>query len=408
MLGVARAGEELPSPVWNGEFRKEGPLEGNGWLRVRHHPGDRLEAMAGEARIHCSHAPHKGTLYAIEVPCPSAGMLEYEVFLNEVPGTPGVQPYMPVSMGNITLVFRNHHIGRIIQGRGYKKIAENQVVSRQWMRMGISWDGNGTISYYAGDMRNPLFSEAGEAPRPALGDDGRFLLKFGNYGLRPEDNVHRIRKFRILKIHPRREADGVSKRDTLLIFRGPTADARFLAGFMEKFPGLKNEVFTLDFRGACQIWKNNMALSRLPNSDIVSRASVILLADMPFSEKAFPATLQEMLVAEIQKGARLFIAGGPFSLNKGEMGDSPLAKVLPCKAGSPWDVDFNTVHAAGIAYATRHRLAPKANAKVLYEANGHPMLIYSKLGKGDITVAAPFIRQYGIDKGESLYDHWIP
>ena len=129
---------------------------------------------------------------------------------------------------------------------------------------------------------------------------------------------------------------------------------------------------------------------------------------MPFSEKALPATLQEMLVAEIKNGARLFIAGGPFSLNKGEMGDSPLAKVLPCKAGSPWDVDYSTVHAAGIAYAARHILAPKTNAKVLYEAAGHPMLIHGKLGRGDITVAAPFIRQYGIDKGESLYGNWIP
>ena len=318
-----------------GFFDVDGTLEDNGWRLERKEPNDAFSVSGGVLSMRCSCCPCKGTLYSREVDVPEKGHLRFDLSVGEGEG-PMRSFAVLFKFGDLLLSVRGDSLMRYRANSEpqWKCVGEHRVERSRWVSVKVSWDNAaGLVKYYVGDMRIPSAVEPERiSPEPGA---SRVNVKIGNYGLDSTTFTHRIRALAICATEG--GAQGTeSARSLAIVFHGLGSAffpiEKWLAGF-----AAENRVsFSLSFCGSQYLPENRMMLDGYPESELLDRAKLIVLADMPLSKEVLSYGVQSNILAAVSAGARLIATDGLVGLEKCGDLDSPIAKALPGLSDSPW------------------------------------------------------------------------
>lgn len=318
-----------------GFFDADGTLEDNGWRLERMEQNDAFSVSGGVLSMRCSCCPCKGTLYSREVDISEKGNLRFDLSVGEGAGYMRSLAVL-FKFGDLLLSVRGDSLMRYRANSEpqWKCVGEHRIARSRWVPVKVSWDNAaGLVKYYVGDMRIPSAVEPERiSPEPGA---SRVNVKIGNYGLDSTTFTHRIRALAIC------EAEGIpqdteSVRSLAIVFHGLGSEffpiEKWLAGF-----AAENRVnFFLSFCGSQYLPENRMMLDGYPEAELLDRAKLIVLADMPLSKEVLSYGVQSNILAAVSAGARLIATDGLVGLEKCGDLDSPIAKALPGLSDSPW------------------------------------------------------------------------
>lgn len=317
-----------------GFFDVDGSMEANGWHLVRSEPKDVFAVAGGELSMRCSCSPYRGTLYSRPVELPENGELSFEIRVGEGSG-PMNRMAILFKLGDLQLsVMGDSLMRRRASGDSeWKCVGAHRVANVKWTRVKVLWDNAaGRIKYYVGDMRIPTAAECGSiGPEP--GESG-VAVKIGNYGLDPNVFTHRLRGLSVAaRAVSGKEAPG---RRLALVFHGLGSEFFDMRKWLSGIADEDRVDFFLEFRGSQYLPENRMLLDGYPDKELILRAKLIVLADMPLSQDVLSFDVQKEMLEAVQDGARMILTDGLMSLEKCGEYSSPIARALPVSLESPW------------------------------------------------------------------------
>jgi hypothetical protein len=200
------------------------------------------------------------------------------------------------------------------------------------------------------------------------------------------------------------DASVASKRDRHLLFNGIAFNRYDIAGALKAAGVHENEIreFTIENPKPALTPENKFFIDKLPGSAALAKAKTCVFVDCPFGPRSIiPAVTQKAIVENVRRGMRLVVFGGLYALGKGYYENSVLADSLPVGIKGPWELkklpkpllvapvsgafaDLDWRRQPAVEYL--HDLKLKKGAEILLKAGEKPLLVRSKLGKGEILI----------------------
>lgn len=315
-------------------FAVDGSMEENGWECGREQPTDGFTVKNGELTCRCSPNPMKGASYFREIAFPEVGELSYEVRLFVEGHTD--RYVLQVDIGRLRVSFCGQSAIRYypVPGEKYPNwtgIGKDRIPPREWTKVRLRWNTRKRmIKYYVGaDQTVPSYVEQDVVIEP--NEDGRYRLSVGNYGLHKDHEVHQLRNFELRDCGGEAGEGAKIPRDTAVVFSGLCSEYFPIEEWTKDFAAEKTVNFNLEYNGYNYTTVNRLSLSGYPDDELLARAKLIILCDMPLEKSVLPYSVQENLLAAVKDGARLLVTGGLAGLQRCGDFESPVAKALPCE-----------------------------------------------------------------------------
>jgi Putative glutamine amidotransferase len=374
--------------VWQENFDKPGTMKSNGWTPVKVSPRDNWKIKGGTLKALCAFQPYKGSCYTKEIPFINKGVLTFDVNINSNHAKNYKHLSLQFKFYNILTSFKGYKKNWMRLYKGKWRIM-GKIPNAKWIKCKIVFDNTaGSAEYYIGDMANPTMVDTDIKFKPEKNGKGKLML--GNYGLANTTVLNEVDNIRLCKSTDSR-VKSASISNTAMVFRGITYNYYQLDKIARALNITKFRNYTL-ITGLALHSKNNFHLDKKPPIKLQTMPRYIIMADMPL-KKSVPDYVISMITKSVKQGAALLILGGMFTLNKGDFHNTPIAKILPVKLGSPWDlldlkepvkISNNLEGKPVVKYL--HPLKLTAGAKVLASAGNHPFIVSGKYGKGKVIV----------------------
>lgn len=314
---------------------RDGTMEANGWTRLRNPPGDTFVVSRGELKMTFGSVHGSGAFYAREVELPAQGELSFDVRL-DAKSTSRRERGLTVKLGNLVLAFSGDSCLRHQPGTApaWKHVAYRRLRPDVWIPVRLAWDSPARkVKYYFGSGRVPSGVDVGIVIGKSS-EDSAVRLKIGQSGVLPFRHVESIRNLAIRETGVSASAE----KNLALVFRGLTDDEKIRPEWLAGYPEGRRVSFSLGFLGSTYLMKNRYAIDPCPDADLMDEASLIVLADIPLSYDVLPLDVQERMLASVKAGATLIVTDGLFALERCGNYESPVARALPVRLESPWNV----------------------------------------------------------------------
>ncbi len=364
--------------------------------------------------VNIKHNPFNDGYIECDIPLVKKGMLEFDMEFTDPGNTKGIGLF--VDIYNIGTFFHSacrdwryffpEPESRRIAGFGIEPVGHHKIADVT--EQGCS---HYRIVFDADKDRVEFFKDDMSDPSAVVGDVSVFghafyrggKLRIGSMGY----NVSRPYSYRVLNLRLTEiaEADAeVAKRSGVLLFQGMTFDELKIFEAMTSNGFKKEECsrYTLETYSASMIISNRLLYNKMPGEKRLRNSELIVLADAPAGPGGIiPNFILKDMADFVRNGGRLVVFGGFFTLEKGEFQRTPLADALPVELDSPYTTGRLARPAAikslvpeydwiasekpfNVAYF--HDLKVKKDAVVKLSAEGRPMLVEWKCGKGTVAV----------------------
>jgi hypothetical protein len=362
-----------------------------------------------------THMPFNNGYIECDIPLLKKGMLEFDVEYTDPANARGIGLFVDIynistffhsACGDWRYYFPQPESKRIagfgIEPVGHQKIANVAKKGRSHYRI-VFDEAKSRVEFFKDDMSDPA---AIVVDISVFGHDfyrgGK--IRIGSMGFTANGKNYSYRLMNLKLTELSGQEGGSTKRRGVLLFQGMTFDELkiFEALTANGFP--KDDCFryTMESTSAAMIIANRLLYNKMPGESKLKNAELIILADAPAGPNhIIPDFILKDMADFVKNGGRLVIFGGFFTLEKGEYQRTPLAEVLPVELGSPYtthkfarhmplkskDAAYNSLGSAkpfNVKYC--HDLKVKKNAAVKLEADGKPMLVEWKCGKGSVAV----------------------
>ena len=379
-------------------------------------PGKSTYTLDGKGLVvSVHHNPFNDGYIECDIPLIRKGMLEFDMEFPDPANTSGIGLF--VDIYNVSSFFHSsckdwryyfpqpeskRIAGFGIEPVGHQKIANVAKKGKSHYRIVFDADKD-RVEFFKDDMNDP---SAIVGNISVFGHDfyrgGKIRIGSMGYSSKGRPFSYRVMNLKLTELKD--DENSVAKRQGVLIFQGMTFDELQIFEALTA-NGVKKEVcsrYTMESTSHSMIISNRLLYNRMPGEKRLRNADLIVLADAPAGPNGIiPDFILKDMADFVKNGGRLVIFGGFFTLEKGEYQRTPLAEVLPVELGSPYtthkfarhmplkskDAAYNWLGSAkpfNVKYC--HDLKVKKNAAVKLEANGKPMLVEWKCGKGSVAV----------------------
>ncbi|MBQ6470770.1 MAG: hypothetical protein IJJ33_02190 [Victivallales bacterium] len=383
-----------------------------------------LHVKEGTLVFRLEAAPGRGDSVSVPVPLVSSGQFDFEVWLE--PGSAsGRGAGLMVSLYHLSTFFHDHcqdwrswrpspeshrETDFNVEPPGHRFLTTT--TTGRWMHCRILFDRKRDYAeYYLNDLDNPVSMQDGV---PVWGMDevlGGHLV-IANMGQTRIPYECRLRNLELREI---KEEDSMGeKRNQVLLLTGYSYDGTELCSALQK-SRLSFTEYRLESVGSRVEPENNLVWRKLPGSKALGSARTLLLADAPAGPNGIlPSPWLASLERHVKSGMHLIVAGGLFTLERGEFRNTPLEKILPLELPSP-NTPLAVTALRGLQVTGSPELCklvadtldlilnavhPSPDATIILHADGHPLVFTRPLGKGRVTVlpACPLPENTGRSK----------
>jgi hypothetical protein len=283
---------------------------------------------------------------------------------------------------------------------GHRRLGK--VERNKWSHYKIYFDtDNDLVEYYKDDMENPVYID-GSAPVLGRQEYLGGKLRIGSWGVCKAPMRFLVDNIRISTVDTGKS--GEVKRSRYLLFNGLAFNRYDIAGALRSSGVSKDKIseFTIENPKPALTPENKFFIDKLPGSAAVGKAEACVFVDCPLGPRSIiPTVTQKAIIENVKGGMRLVVFGGLYAFGKGYYGDSYLSDYLPVEVKGPWEVErvrnplkitptggfaseIDWSNAPVVEYL--HDLKVKKGAEILLKAGNKPLLVRSKLGKGEIMV----------------------
>jgi hypothetical protein len=283
---------------------------------------------------------------------------------------------------------------------GHRRLGK--VERKKWSHYKIYFDtDNDVVEYYKDDMENPVYID-GAAPVLGRQEYLGGKLRIGNWGVCKAPMKFLIDNIRISTIDDAASED--KPRDRYLLFKGLAFQRYDIGGALRSNGVPKDRIseFTIENPKPALTPENKFFIDRLPGSESMNRAKSCVFIDCPFGPHSIiPEVTQKAIIANVRSGMRLVVFGGLYAFGKGYYEQAYLSEFLPVEIKGPWEVKklslpllvtpvsgafgkMDWKNPPAVEYI--HDLKLKKGAEILLKAGEKPLLVRSKLGKGEILI----------------------
>lgn len=352
------------------------------WRSVRKYEKDEFKVENNELVVTCAHNPYKGDYYQCEIPFIEKGELTFEVNINSSASNNYRHLSLQIKLYSMLTAFNGYGGSKWqrFDGKNWKNAGT--IKNGEWAKCKISFD-NSLIEFFINDMENPVLVDSGLKLTPDK--DGKAYIGIGNYGLAGATIVNKIRNMSLSKGKSGNQAVAIQPK-TAMIFSGIAAEEYRINEILDYLGISRFEKYNL--QTLLNIYtQNRFSLDKLPSLKRSNLSEIIILADMPLTNGCMPDYVQEMIVENVEKGGKLLILGGMFTLNKGDFGGTALEKLVPGELGSPWEISrLASPRAAGDAGNVQflHTLKKHADTSVLAKAGDRDFIVSKNFGQGKV------------------------
>jgi hypothetical protein len=387
-------------PVFKTDFDDGQSLEASGWQVQATKAQSQWRVRDGALEVVCHRSPNDGGRMVRRIPLLKQGTLAFDAKITVRGGG---------NYDHLCLGFRLYG-----QQTAFKKIRghtwmgydakrkkhwdiTNNVPRNEWVRVRAAFDvTQKKMAFYLGDSPDPL--NVYDRFEPDL-SKGKPELEFFNYGLCRGTVTHLIDNIELRKGTPW-TGQHATRRDRLVVFRGPSAERYRIAECLEPlFTKERTSTYTVLTRGSAEFPHNKFTLDFVPGTERLRQAACIVLVDMPVGPGDwFPQRVLTELREAVRAGAVLTVFGGMFALGKGPYQDTPLEELLPVRLQGKWRVKRfaqpQPIRAASTDWAPGqgepavlwyHDVGLK-DATIALRAGGKPMFVAWPYGKGQVGV----------------------
>jgi uncharacterized membrane protein len=397
-------------------FKQPTGLEKLGW-RVVTKPGHSTYTVRG-GKLYVKITPHKyRDGYAeIDVPVCRKGQIDFDVLVDpQQRGERGIG--MTLDLYNISTFWHDYckdwrlyfpePTAKRMEGFNTEPVghkAIGKVKKHKWIHYRICFDTDkDRIECFIDDMKDPAYIK-GDAAVLGRAEYQGGKLRIGSFGICSGWYESVVDNIVVRSFDEQTQAETKVNKNLYLLFRGIAFDYYKIGSALRK-NGIKvSDIrnYDLDLWRSSYTAENPLKYDKLPGSNSLSHAKSIVLIDAPCGpENILPDFLLKDILQGVHNGSKLVIMGGLFTLGKGEFRGTILEKALPVKLNGVWQVkggekplfikpvsdEYKKINwSAKPCVYYYHDLKPVKGAKVLLEADGKPLLVSRKLGKGEIIV----------------------
>ena len=356
-----------------------------------------------EALFH--HNPYKGGMITIDVPQVKKGYLQYDAWIG---GANNRHLSLTAALYDISTSYNGYGSWRIVwsryahkyingekvEGGGWKTLVQ-RLAPGNWHTFRIMFDTEkNLIEYFAGDMEDPV---GWDTRIPILAADSKPRITFRNYGLCSGDVRVRIDNIKLVETRPS-AAGAAAARDKIAVINGIQFGIYKIPEALEDLKGCSVKYHLME----CGLGITPRVITRLAplmGSASLERMKLLIMANA--TAECIEPVSQELLLENVRRGANLLVLGGLFTYGKGQFKGSKLEELVPVVIGDPWNVKRAekplALRPAGRAAAFEvlkwdekpsllyyHDLEPKKGAEIWLEAEGRPVLVVWKVGRGRV------------------------